>query len=953
MVGCLGCCGSSDAKEYPKLKKGDDKDPTKLTGPINRRCTDCWCLAVFGVHLVVYFVIVFAGVQDGDPRKLYRPRDYRGDYCGMSNDFGVGDARDYNAFEKLTYLMNVTATADEVAKALVCSGPSQSALQPLMSTNDYLDYQCACCHIPCGTCAGSLGLSDFSDSASLQSSVSGRMSALTSVTGGSSLFSDATSAYTSGGDMFSQITKYFNAVCYQSSCAVPNANTVSNSYGRSYTYSPTPDLPWKTAWDTLATNNNVPTAIKNTISNQFTFAALNETICPYSAEFCVPFPGVNFTEMGAGDYCMPLLTDAAVGVLGSAVASALDSQSIGNIAEASTESVGTVAGQVWATIDALALVCFFSFIVGIIFMVLLRYLIDCCVWTSLLMVFLFALGGGGVMWVRSGQCAGASLLDSGTSAVVAVTVTVHTAAADAISTDDVSVSEDMTGNGYDYRGRQTRTRSGKLCQRWGTQNDPHNFTWTPDNYPGTGLVENYCRNPTNASTIWCMTSDASMRWEICYPVGVLQPACPEGYEITSQTMRDVLEYTSYILWGLGVLWLIICIFLRSRIQLAISINKVAAEFIISSPTILLVPIFQIITGILWLVFWTFCASFILSQVPAGYTPTASYATYLEAAGDSVNMGACNSEWPTGFAWRYSGDPTSANDTCSGVYGDTTGMSPRCWRCAQPRYALDASFAYVFFTLLWNNAFLIALGQTIIAGAVGIWFFTPKAEKGKRGTVLKSTKMVFRYHLGSLALGSFIIAVVQFIRYVMKYFEKQAAAQKNWVMVYILKAVQCCIWAFEKCIKFLTKNAYIQVALLGTNFCQSAKNAFFLILRNAARFATMVMMGAIIYYIGLMFILTCTVVIGYFTLQALYPSASPMMPVLTFIMVGYLVGKLFMNVFGLAVDTSLQCFIAAEEMDVRDDFAPGPLKKLLQPKGESKEDATPASSVAKPSQIQPQ
>ena len=38
---------------------------------------------------------------------------------------------------------------------------------------------------------------------------------------------------------------------------------------------------------------------------------------------------------------------------------------------------------------------------------------------------------------------------------------------------------------------------------------------------------------------------------------------------------------------------------------------------------------------------------------------------------------------------------------------------------------------------------------------------------------KQARNVFRYHLGSLAFGSFIIAVIQFIRYLMKYYEKLA------------------------------------------------------------------------------------------------------------------------------------------------------------------------------------
>ena len=38
-------------------------------------------------------------------------------------------------------------------------------------------------------------------------------------------------------------------------------------------------------------------------------------------------------------------------------------------------------------------------------------------------------------------------------------------------------------------------------------------------------------------------------------------------------------------------------------------------------------------------------------------------------------------------------------------------------------------------------------------------------------------------------------------------------------------------------RFLNKNAYIQIALLGKKFCFAAKDAFWLIFRNALRIAT--------------------------------------------------------------------------------------------------------------------
>merc|ERR1712070_341341 len=102
-------------------------------------------------------------------------------------------------------------------------------------------------------------------------------------------------------------------------------------------------------------------------------------------------------------------------------------------------------------------------------------------------------------------------------------------------------------------------------------------------------------------------------------------------------------------------------------------------------------------------------------------------------------------------------------------------------------------------------------------------------------------------------------------------EKQASAAKNRVLVLVLKALQCCIWCFEKCLKYLNKNAYIQIALVGKGFCTSAKAAFFLIFRNMARFGAVAMLGSIIYYVGIVFITVGTTVLGYFLLKALHPE----------------------------------------------------------------------------------
>jgi len=60
-----------------------------------------------------------------------------------------------------------------------------------------------------------------------------------------------------------------------------------------------------------------------------------------------------------------------------------------------------------------------------------------------------------------------------------------------------------------YQGHRSRTKSGKICQRWGSKN-------TRTFRLSSIKDENYCRNPDNSDTVWCYTMDKDkMVWEYC------------------------------------------------------------------------------------------------------------------------------------------------------------------------------------------------------------------------------------------------------------------------------------------------------------------------------------------------------------------------------------------------------------------------------------------------------
>ena len=80
-------------------------------------------------------------------------------------------------------------------------------------------------------------------------------------------------------------------------------------------------------------------------------------------------------------------------------------------------------------------------------------------------------------------------------------------------------NETINGTGTTYRGCQTKTRSGKTCQKW-TDSTPHTHSRTPKNFPDSGIGDhNYCRNPDDdQGGIWCYTTDPNHRWDHCDPL---------------------------------------------------------------------------------------------------------------------------------------------------------------------------------------------------------------------------------------------------------------------------------------------------------------------------------------------------------------------------------------------------------------------------------------------------
>ncbi len=181
--------------------------------------------------------------------------------------------------------------------------------------------------------------------------------------------------------------------------------------------------------------------------------------------------------------------------------------------------------------------------------------------------------------------------------------------------------------------------------------------------------------------------------------------------------RTYMKVFAGIGWGIGVIFaLLVCCFCKS-FRIAIAILEAAADFVTDTLRVLVIPVSNFFAIIIWTGIWLVIA---------------------------INNYAV-------------GDISHSSTTFKKVEWEPT-----------TRY-----FWYIsYFGYLWWCAMIIAISQFIIIVAVCTWYFSHAGDKDGSASVFKGFKWTFRYHFGTLAFGSAILAIVWFIRTIFEYVSKK-------------------------------------------------------------------------------------------------------------------------------------------------------------------------------------
>uniref|UniRef100_A0A8C2F543 Choline transporter-like protein n=1 Tax=Cyprinus carpio TaxID=7962 RepID=A0A8C2F543_CYPCA len=342
-----------------------------------------------------------------------------------------------------------------------------------------------------------------------------------------------------------------------------------------------------------------------------------------------------------------------------------------------------------------------------------------------------------------------------------------------------------------------------------------------------------------------------------------------------------------ILAILEVIIIIILIFLRNRIRIAVELMKEASRAVGYVMSSLFYPIFTFFLLTIVIAYWGITAVFL---------STSSEPVYKVFNETDCPHGRQTCE-PENFTISAMKTDCPRSECLFAFYGGETPYH---------KYLIFFQF-YNVFLFFWCANFVTALGQMTLAGAFASYYWAPNKPNDMPSYPLcASLGRSLRYHTGSLAFGSLILAIVQIIRVLLEYIDHK------------LK---------EKFIYF--SNSTQIVAIYGKNFCRSACDAFFLLMRNVIRVVVLDKVTDFILFLGKLLIVGLVGIFAFFFFSGhtdAFKGAAPSLhyywvPILTVLVGSYFIAHGFFSVYAMCVDTLFLCF--CEDLERNDGSASRP------------------------------
>lgn len=225
-----------------------------------------------------------------------------------------------------------------------------------------------------------------------------------------------------------------------------------------------------------------------------------------------------------------------------------------------------------------------------------------------------------------------------------------------------------------------------------------------------------------------------------------------------------------------------------------------------------------------------------------------------------------------------------------------------------------TFALNIFLFIWFSQFILGCQNYIIASSVCQWYFTRNKSK-LDSPMTTSFRHLTLYHLGSVLFGSLIITIVHIVKMFIESFREQVRQGGSAGAQILYCLCKCLVDVIYEGLKYITKNAYILIAMSGMTFISAGRRAFDIIRNNVLRIFVINTVGDFVLVLFKIFVLVATICLGAAVIMD-KPGVSHHNFIIAFCsIIGFLACHCFLTVFEMAVDTIFICFcVDCEEND---------------------------------------
>lgn len=221
---------------------------------------------------------------------------------------------------------------------------------------------------------------------------------------------------------------------------------------------------------------------------------------------------------------------------------------------------------------------------------------------------------------------------------------------------------------------------------------------------------------------------------------------------------------------------------------------------------------------------------------------------------------------------------------------------------------------MFFGYLWITAWIEYTSRFIVIMGACTYYFNnhrDNPDEEASADIGYGFETAYMNHMGSLAFGSFIIAVIQFIKYVFYYLAKKLEKQSgdNAAVKAFVACATCILNCIERICDYLNESAFCYMAVTGDHFLSSAWSGFLLNLKHGLKFAFANMIAKVFIFVGKIGIVAANCFTLYFLMgyrEDLAEVSSIWGPIIVVAIVTFLAASLFLSLFEEAIMSLLTC-----------------------------------------------